>query len=118
MHTFLMQERATKVSHANTARLAAYHAVLSRICVLLPSLSFLHSFLYFHNLQCSVHSTFLLQERATKVSHANTARLAAYHGDAVLSRICGLVASDEGRHEAAYTAIMEQLFMRCVSHFA
>ncbi|CAM0149822.1 unnamed protein product [Urochloa decumbens] len=43
------------------------------------------------------------QERATFVSHARTARLAARHGDACLARICGAVAADERRHEAAYT---------------
>jgi L-amino acid N-acyltransferase YncA len=54
----------------------------------------------------------LYQERATKISHGNTARLAAYHGDTVLSKICGFVAADEARHEAAYTSIVEQLFLR------
>ncbi|CAL5073436.1 unnamed protein product [Urochloa decumbens] len=43
------------------------------------------------------------QERATFVSHARTARAAARHGDACLARLCGAVAADERRHEAAYT---------------
>jgi len=59
---------------------------------------------------CFVYTSF--QERATKISHANTARLASYYGDNLLTKICGIIAADEGRHEAAYTAIMEQLFER------
>uniref|UniRef100_A0A7S3VQQ3 Acyl-[acyl-carrier-protein] desaturase n=1 Tax=Dunaliella tertiolecta TaxID=3047 RepID=A0A7S3VQQ3_DUNTE len=59
---------------------------------------------------CFVYTSF--QERATKISHGNTARLAAYHGDTVLAKICSLVAADEARHEAAYTSIVEQLFIR------
>jgi len=60
-------------------------------------------------------AAFATQERATKISHGNTARLAAYHGDTVLAKICGLVAADEARHEAAYTSIVEQLFHRCAA---
>uniref|UniRef100_A0A0D9X5A3 Acyl-[acyl-carrier-protein] desaturase n=1 Tax=Leersia perrieri TaxID=77586 RepID=A0A0D9X5A3_9ORYZ len=52
------------------------------------------------------------QERATAVSHGNTARLvgARGRGDATLARICGTVAADEKRHEAAYTRIVSRLF--------
>ncbi|MBA0846731.1 hypothetical protein Goshw_006298 [Gossypium schwendimanii] len=50
------------------------------------------------------------QERATFISHGNTARLALKHGDPLLARICGTVASDEKRHEIAYTKIVEKLF--------
>ena len=42
------------------------------------------------------------QERATKVSHGNTARLANECGDATLGKICALVTGDESRHEEAY----------------
>lgn len=52
------------------------------------------------------------QERATKVSHGNTARHALEHGDDVLAKICGLIASDEGRHELAYTKIIDGVFDR------
>ncbi|PNW70003.1 hypothetical protein CHLRE_17g701700v5 [Chlamydomonas reinhardtii] len=52
------------------------------------------------------------QERATKVSHGNTARHALEHGDDVLAKICGSIASDEGRHEIAYCKIMDGLFER------
>lgn len=45
------------------------------------------------------------QERATKVSHGNTARHALEHGDETLAKICGMVASDEGRHEMAYCRV-------------
>ncbi|KAI4369637.1 hypothetical protein MLD38_018058 [Melastoma candidum] len=50
------------------------------------------------------------QERATFISHGNTARIAKQHGDQKLSQICGTIASDEKRHEAAYTKIIEKLF--------
>ncbi|CAN0928571.1 Stearoyl-[acyl-carrier-protein] 9-desaturase 6, chloroplastic [Linum grandiflorum] len=49
------------------------------------------------------------QERATFISHGNTARLAKEGGDPVLARICGTIASDEKRHENAYTRIVEKL---------
>jgi len=50
------------------------------------------------------------QERATFVSHGNTARLAKEHGDLKLAQICGIIAADEKRHETAYTKIIEKLF--------
>ncbi|GFP95611.1 acyl-[acyl-carrier-protein] desaturase chloroplastic [Phtheirospermum japonicum] len=50
------------------------------------------------------------QERATFISHGNTARLAKAHGDLKLAQICGKIASDEKRHETAYTKIVEKLF--------
>ncbi|KAL5779235.1 hypothetical protein ACOSQ2_009972 [Xanthoceras sorbifolium] len=49
------------------------------------------------------------QERATFISHGNTARLAKESGDPVLARICGSIASDEKRHENAYAKIVEKL---------
>ncbi|KAJ9561287.1 hypothetical protein OSB04_006447 [Centaurea solstitialis] len=49
------------------------------------------------------------QERATFVSHGNTARLAKEKGDPLLARICGIIASDEKRHEKAYIKIVEKL---------
>ncbi|KAM5577982.1 stearoyl-[acyl-carrier-protein] 9-desaturase 6, chloroplastic [Rosa sericea] len=49
------------------------------------------------------------QERATFISHGNTARLAKDCGDPVLARICGTIASDERRHEFAYSKIVEKL---------
>ncbi|KAK7351040.1 hypothetical protein VNO77_10182 [Canavalia gladiata] len=49
------------------------------------------------------------QERATFVSHGNTARLAKKGGDPVLARICGTIAADEKRHENAYERIVEKL---------
>ncbi|KAM7274406.1 hypothetical protein ACFE04_029070 [Oxalis oulophora] len=50
------------------------------------------------------------QERATFVSHGNTARLAKKYGDIQLAKICGTIASDEKRHEIGYTRIVEKLF--------
>ncbi|KAL4388368.1 hypothetical protein GQ457_09G013580 [Hibiscus cannabinus] len=50
------------------------------------------------------------QERATFISHKNTSKVAWEHGDAKLAKLCGFVASDEKRHEIAYTKIIEKLF--------
>ncbi|KAE8022699.1 hypothetical protein FH972_008480 [Carpinus fangiana] len=50
------------------------------------------------------------QERATFISHGNTAKLAMKHGDEKLAQICGTIAADEKRHEIAYTKIVEKLF--------
>ncbi|XP_057972768.1 stearoyl-[acyl-carrier-protein] 9-desaturase, chloroplastic-like [Malania oleifera] len=50
------------------------------------------------------------QERATFISHGNTARLAKEHGDLKLAQICGTIASDKKHHETAYTKIVEKLF--------
>uniref|UniRef100_R7WD60 Acyl-(Acyl-carrier-protein) desaturase, chloroplastic n=1 Tax=Aegilops tauschii TaxID=37682 RepID=R7WD60_AEGTA len=50
------------------------------------------------------------QERATSISHGNTARRANEHGDVALARICGAIAADEKRHELAYTRIVGKLF--------
>ncbi|OWM84755.1 hypothetical protein CDL15_Pgr027542 [Punica granatum] len=55
-----------------------------------------------------IYTTF--QERATFICHGNTARLAENHGDPKLAQICGTIASDEKRHETAYTKIVEKLF--------
>ena len=44
------------------------------------------------------------------MAHANTARQATKHGDLKLAQICGIIASDEKRHETAYTKIAEKLF--------
>ncbi|XP_059633004.1 stearoyl-[acyl-carrier-protein] 9-desaturase, chloroplastic-like [Cornus florida] len=56
----------------------------------------------------SIYASF--QERATFISHGNTARLAKQYGDTSLAQICGTIASDEKRHEAAYTKIVEKFF--------
>ncbi|XP_012478329.1 stearoyl-[acyl-carrier-protein] 9-desaturase, chloroplastic [Gossypium raimondii] len=55
-----------------------------------------------------IYTTF--QERATFISHGNTARLAKVHGDMNLAQLCGSIAADEKRHETAYTKILEKLF--------
>ncbi|KAK3233316.1 hypothetical protein CYMTET_56379 [Cymbomonas tetramitiformis] len=52
------------------------------------------------------------QERATKISHGNTARFAKDHGDEMLGKVCGLIAADEGRHEIAYQRIVDELFLK------
>ena len=55
------------------------------------------------------------QERATAISHGNTARQAKHYGDDSLAVVCGLIAADEKRHEQAYCRIVEQLFERDAS---
>lgn len=50
------------------------------------------------------------QERATKVSHGNTARLANQCGDTLLGKICALVTGDESRHEEAYKRFVARIF--------
>jgi acyl-[acyl-carrier-protein] desaturase len=50
------------------------------------------------------------QERATKISHRNVARLAVKAGEDRLQQICGLIAGDEARHEKAYKFFMEKVF--------
>ncbi|KAJ4723694.1 Acyl-[acyl-carrier-protein] desaturase [Melia azedarach] len=50
------------------------------------------------------------QERATFISHANTAKLAMQHGDKKLAQICGTIAGDEKRHEIAYSRIVGKVF--------
>jgi acyl-[acyl-carrier-protein] desaturase len=45
------------------------------------------------------------QERATRISHGNVARLADGHGSPRLARICRVIAGDEARHETFYTRI-------------
>ncbi|KAG0496230.1 hypothetical protein HPP92_000921 [Vanilla planifolia] len=50
------------------------------------------------------------QERATFISHSNTARQAKQYGDLKLAKMCGTIAADEKRHAAAYTNVVEKLF--------
>jgi acyl-[acyl-carrier-protein] desaturase len=57
---------------------------------------------------CFVFTSF--QERATKLSHGGTARIAKTAGDEDLARICGAIAADEGRHELAYTRTVGEIF--------
>ncbi|RZS24656.1 hypothetical protein BHM03_00057743 [Ensete ventricosum] len=57
---------------------------------------------------CFIYTSF--QERATFISHGNTARLAKDHGVVNLAQICGTIASDEKRHETGYTKVVEKLF--------
>jgi acyl-[acyl-carrier-protein] desaturase len=50
------------------------------------------------------------QERATKISHRNVAKLAKHAGEERLHEICGLIAGDEARHEKAYKLFMSKIF--------
>jgi len=58
--------------------------------------------------QAMIYTSF--QERATKISHVNTGKLADKAGDPVLARICKTIAGDEARHEKAYKSFMSQIF--------
>jgi acyl-[acyl-carrier-protein] desaturase len=50
------------------------------------------------------------QELATNLSHRRTATLAKQAGCPQLSKICGVIASDEMRHAKAYKAFVDQIF--------
>lgn len=52
------------------------------------------------------------QERATRISHGNVAKLAVASGEDGLARICRKIAADETRHEVFYTRIVGELFER------
>ncbi|HZH63690.1 MAG TPA: acyl-ACP desaturase, partial [Flavisolibacter sp.] len=58
--------------------------------------------------QAMIYTSF--QERATKISHVNTGKLADKYGDDILSRICKTIAGDEARHEKAYKSFMAHIF--------
>lgn len=58
--------------------------------------------------QSFIYTSF--QERATKISHVNTGKLADKSGDNVLSKICKTIAGDEARHEKAYKTFMGRIF--------
>lgn len=50
------------------------------------------------------------QEMATNISHRRTASLAKKHGSIQLSKICGVIASDEARHAKAYKSFVAKIF--------
>jgi acyl-[acyl-carrier-protein] desaturase len=52
------------------------------------------------------------QERATRMTHGNLARLADDRGEPNLAMICRKIASDETRHEVFYTKVVAQLMER------
>ncbi len=58
--------------------------------------------------QILVYTSF--QERATKIAHVNTGKLASKAGDNTLSTICKTIAGDEARHEKAYKSFMTKVF--------
>eukprot|EP01018_Ginkgo_biloba_P001015 Gb_25469 [translate_table: standard] len=69
--------------------------------------------LYYAFLENSPYLGFVygsFQERATFISHGNTARHAKTYGDLKLAQICGTITADEKRHETAYAKIVEKLF--------
>ena len=52
------------------------------------------------------------QERATRISHGNVARLAGSQGDGNLAKICRKIAADETRHETFYTRVIGEVMDR------
>jgi acyl-[acyl-carrier-protein] desaturase len=50
------------------------------------------------------------QERATKISHVNTGKLAFKSGDTALAKICNTIAGEEALHEKAYKFFMGKVF--------
>lgn len=58
--------------------------------------------------QAFIYTSF--QERATRISHVNTGKLADKNGDVVLAKICKTIAGDEARHEKAYKTFMAKIF--------
>ena len=50
------------------------------------------------------------QELATNISHRRTASIAKQSDNLILSKICGLVASDETRHAKAYKSFVQKIF--------
>jgi len=50
------------------------------------------------------------QELATNVSHRRVASQAKKDGDTLLSKMCGVIASDEARHAKAYKFFIEKIF--------
>ena len=58
--------------------------------------------------QAFIYTSF--QERATRISHVNTGKLADKGGDEVLAKICKTIAGDEARHEKAYKTFMAKIF--------
>src|SRR5688572_23364276 len=58
--------------------------------------------------QAMIYTSF--QERATKIAHVNTGKLAGKAGDETLSKICKTIAGDEARHENAYKSFMARIF--------
>lgn len=50
------------------------------------------------------------QERATKISHVNTGKIAFKSGDTLLAKICNTIAGEEALHEKAYKFFMSKVF--------
>lgn len=49
------------------------------------------------------------QERATNISHHNTGRIAIKEGDALLGKLCNIIAGDEARHEKTYKTFFKRV---------
>ena len=99
-----IQERATKVSHGGTARIAKVGAAKQ------GSRSTLR-----HGGYSSHQSTSRPAPGPALCHHSTACFLCSPHppqayGEENLAKLCGLIAADESRHEAAYTRTMDAIF--------
>ncbi|MBL7765653.1 MAG: acyl-ACP desaturase [Chitinophagaceae bacterium] len=65
------------------------------------------------DMQNDPYRTFMytsFQELATNISHRRVATLAKKSGNAVLAKICGMVAAEEARHATAYKHFIGKIF--------
>src|SRR5271163_3041136 len=63
-----------------------------------------------HEYEGLIYTSF--QERATRITHGNVAKLAAAQGEENLARICRKIAADETRHEVFYTRVIGEVMER------
>jgi acyl-[acyl-carrier-protein] desaturase len=56
------------------------------------------------------------QERATRITHGNVAKLASQAGEENLAKICRKIAADETRHETFYTRVVGQAMEQDPEH--
>ena len=63
-----------------------------------------------HEYEGLIYASF--QERATRITHGNVAKLAAAQGEENLARICRKIAADETRHETFYTRVIGEVMER------
>ena len=63
-----------------------------------------------HEYEGLIYASF--QERATRITHGNVAKLAAAQGEENLAKICRKIAGDETRHETFYTRVIGEVMNR------
>jgi acyl-[acyl-carrier-protein] desaturase len=63
-----------------------------------------------HEYEGLIYASF--QERATRITHGNVAKIAAAQGEENLAKICRKIAADETRHETFYTRVIGEVMER------